>query len=137
MTRAEPLEAETAAVREIYAAINRNDIEAAVRPLDPGVEWIEPAEYTGGATCHGRAAVAAHLSRARATWAEGTCEPERTIVAGDRIVVYIRVHVRLKAETEWREGVHAAVYTFRNGKAIEMRIFDDPREALEWAGAGG
>jgi hypothetical protein len=28
----------------------------------------------------------------------------------------------------------AAVYTFRNGKATEMRIFDDHRQALEWAG---
>jgi hypothetical protein len=40
----------------------------------------------------------------------------------------------LKHETEWREGRHAAVYTFHNGKAIEMRIFDDQREAFEWAG---
>jgi hypothetical protein len=40
----------------------------------------------------------------------------------------------LKHETEWREGRHAAVYTFRNCKATEMRIFDDKRQALEWAG---
>jgi hypothetical protein len=40
----------------------------------------------------------------------------------------------LKHETEWREGRHAAVYTFRNGRTIEMRIFDNTRQALEWAG---
>ena len=130
-----PGRAETDAVREIYAAINRNDIEAAVKDLDPGIEWIEPAEYTGSAACHGREAVAAHLKRARATWAEGSCETERLVVAGDRIVVDIRVHVKLKGEAAFREGVHAAVYTFRDGKAVEMRIFDEPREALEWAGA--
>src|SRR5215831_8033875 len=128
------LAAETDAIREIYDGINRNDIEAAVGALDADIAWIEPAEYTAGATCHGREAVAVHLAQARGTWAEGTCEAKRFIAAGDKIVVYIRVHVRLKTETEWREGRHAAVYTFRNGKAIEMRIFDDPPQALEWAG---
>lgn len=125
---------EANALRKLYAALNRNDIEAAVEPLDPDIAWIEPAEYTGGATCRGHAALLAHLKKARATWAEGSCEPERFITAGDRIVVYIRVHVRLKSESEFREGTHAAVYTFRGGKAIEMRIFDEPRDALEWAG---
>jgi ketosteroid isomerase-like protein len=123
------------ALRETYAALNRNDIEAAVKPFDEEIAWIEPVEYTGSATCHGRDAVVAHLKRARGTWAEGSCEPERFVAAGDKFVVFLHVHVRLKSETEFREGRHAAVYTFRNGKAIEMRIFDDTRRALEWVGA--
>ncbi len=121
------------ALRETYAALNRNDIEAVVKPFDPQIAWIEPAEYTGSGTFHGSAAVKAHLLQARATWAEGSCEPERFIAVDDKVIVFIHVHVRLKLETEWREGRHPAVYTFRNGKAIEMRIFDDTRQALEWA----
>jgi hypothetical protein len=35
---------------------------------------------------------------------------------------------------EWREGRLAHVYTFRNGKAIQMRAFADRRLALESAG---
>jgi len=132
--RPPPLMAETEALKETYAALNRNDIEAAVRPFDVQIVWIEPAGYSPDGTYHGLAAVKAHLSKARSTWAEGRCEAERFIVAGDRIIVLIYVHVRLEHETEWREGRHAAAYTFRNGKAIEMRIFDDQREAFEWAG---
>ena len=128
------LAAETAALKETYAALNRNDIEATVKAFDTQIAWIEPAEYSGGRTCHGLAAVKAHLSRARGTWAEGSCEPERFIAAGDKVIVFIHVRVRLKQQADWREGRHAAVYTFRNGKAIEMRIFDDKRQALEWAG---
>ena len=124
------------ALREIYDGINRNDIESAVEPLDPEIDWIEPAEYTGSATCHGIEAVAAHLKKARATWAEGRCETEDFIAVGDKIVVIISVHVRLESEAEFRDGRHAAVYTFRNGKAREMRIIDDPREAVEWARKG-
>jgi len=76
----------------------------------------------------------AHLAKTRSTWAEGSRETERFIVAHYKFSVLIYLHVRLKHETEWREGRHAAVYTFHNGKAIEMRIFDDQREAFEWAG---
>lgn len=122
------------ALRATYAALNRNDIDAAVEPFDAQIAWIEPAEYRGGRTVHGLAAVKAHLSRARGTWAEGGCEPERFIVAGDKVVVFLHVRVRLKQDTEWVEGRHAAVYTFRSGKAVEMRIIDDERQALEWAG---
>ncbi len=128
------LAAETAALRETYAALNRNDIEATVKTFDAQIAWIEPADYPGGRTCYGYEAVKAHLSRARSTWAEGSCEPERFIAVGDKVIVFIYVRVRLKNETEWREGRHAAVYTFRNSKAIEMRIFDDTQQALEWAG---
>jgi ketosteroid isomerase-like protein len=129
------LEAETQALREAYAALNRNDIPAFVQVFDPQIERIEPADFPQGGTYHGLAAVTAHLSKARGTWAEGSCEPQRFIVAGDRIIVLIDVRVRLKTETEWREGRIADVYTFRNGKAIEFRTFADERQALEWAGA--
>ena len=128
------LAAETEALREAYAALNRNDIPATVKAFDPQIEWTEPAEYPGGGTYHGHAGVRAHLSQARATWAEGSCEPERFIVAGDKIVVFVHVRVRLKHGTEWIEARLADVYTFRNGRAIQMRAFADRQQALEWAG---
>jgi len=129
------LAVETEALREAYAALNRNDIPEVVKSFDPQIEWIEPPEYPAGGTYHGRARVKAHLSQARSKWAEGSCEPERFIVAGDKIIVFAYVRVRLEHEMEWREGGIADVYTFRNGKAIQMRHFPDRQQALEWAGA--
>ena len=67
--------AETEALREAYAALNRNDIPAIIQAFDPQIEWTEPAEYPGGGTYHGRAAVEAHLAQSRASLAEGSCEP--------------------------------------------------------------
>lgn len=125
---------ETQALREAYAALNRNDIPAFLSIFDPQIERIEFAELSGGGTYHGLEEVQAHVSQARETWAEGSCEPERFIAAGDRLVVFVNVRVRLKHETEWREGRLADVYTFRNGKAIQFRTFADRRQALEWAG---
>ena len=132
--RTQALVAETEALREVYAAINRNDIPAAVKAFDPEIERIEFAESPEGGTYHGHAVVKAHFSQARERWVEGSCEPERFIVAGDKIVALVYVRVRLKHETEWREGRIADVYTFRNGKVIQMRSFADRRQALEWAG---
>ncbi|RJP36028.1 MAG: nuclear transport factor 2 family protein [Phycisphaerales bacterium] len=128
------LAAETEALRDAYAALNRNDIPAFVTSFDPQIERIEPADFPQGGTYQGLEAVKAHVSKGRGTWAEGGCEPERFIVAGDRIIVLVHVKVRLKHETDWREGRIADVYTFRDGKAIQIRTFADERQALEWAG---
>ena len=128
------LAAETNALREAYAALNLNDIPAFVRVFDPQIERIEPADFPLGGTYRGLEAVTAHISKGRGSWAEGSCEPRRFIVAGDRVIVLIDVRVRLKHETQWREGRIADVFTFRNGKAIQFRTFGDERQALEWAG---
>ncbi len=125
----------TEVLREAYAALNRGDIPAFVKNFDEDITWLEFVESPGGGTYGGRAAVEAHATEARATWAEGSCEPERFIVAGDKVIVFVHVRVRLKVETDWREGRIADVYTFRDGKVVQTRLFFDRRQALEWAGA--
>ena len=65
-----PTTPETELLQRTYAALNRNDIQAMVEAFDPQVEWIEPVEYPSGGTYRGLAAVKAHLSDSRATWAE-------------------------------------------------------------------
>ena len=83
-----------------------------VDAFDPQIEWTEPAEYPGAGTYRGRAAVQAHLSWARGTWAEGRCEPERFVVAGDKIVVFVHVRVRLQHEADMtpRTSCRSRVY---------------------------
>ena len=114
--RTSSLAVETEAIRGAYAALNRNDTPGFVAVFDPQVERIEPADFPQGGIYHGLAAVTAHVAKGRGTWAEGSCEPQRFIVAGDRIIVLVHVRVRLKHETEWREGRIADVFTFRNGR---------------------
>ena len=108
-----------------------------IAALDPQIEWSETFDPTGR-KYRGLAEVEAHFSTAREQWAEGACEPEEFIAAGNeselKIVVYVHVRVRLKNETEWREGRLGDVFTFRDGKIIEGRSFLDRRQALDWAG---
>jgi uncharacterized protein len=75
------------------------------------------------------------FQRGAALGTEGSCELERFIVAGDKIVVFVHARVSLKDHTEWRDGRFADVFTFRNGKPIQVRSFGEKQEALEWAGA--
>ena len=130
-----PVTAEMETVKKIYAAINRNDVPAVMEFFDPDAERIEPPGFPTAGTYRGHAAISAHISTGRGTWAEGVCEPERLIPAGDKIVVFCHVRVRLKDHTDWIDGRFADVLTFCNGKVIQMRTFGERQEALEWAGA--
>jgi ketosteroid isomerase-like protein len=128
------LAAETEIVKAAYAALNRNDVAGFVKDFDPQIERVEPANFPGGGTYHGLEAVKAHVALHRGNWAEGTCEPQKFIVAGDKVVVFVHVRVRLKHESEWREGDTVDVFTFRTGKATQFYTFINEQQALQWAG---
>jgi uncharacterized protein len=121
-------------LRAAYAAFNRGDITAAVQLLDPQIEWTEPAEFPGGGTYHGQAGAKAYLTLSREAAAEVHSEPEKFIPVGDRIVVFVHARVRAHDSDVWQDVRLADVYTFRNGKAVQMRAFADRQEALRWVG---
>jgi ketosteroid isomerase-like protein len=63
-------------------------------------------------------------------------EPEKFLVNGDRVVVYLHARVRLQGATDWVDGRFADGFVFRNGKIIQYFSFGDRAEALKWAGIG-
>jgi ketosteroid isomerase-like protein len=128
------LAAEIEAIKEAYAALNRNDIDGSAQILDPQIERIEFEGLPTAGAYRGIDDVKAHIAQGRSTWAEGACEPERFVVSGDKVVVTCHVRVRLKNQTDWLEGGTADVYTFRDGRAIQFRTFADEEQALAWAG---
>ena len=65
-----------AELRAAYAAFNRGDIDAAVRVLDPQVEWVEPAEFPYGGAYHGIEGAKRYLAQSRAAAAQLISEPE-------------------------------------------------------------
>lgn len=120
-------------VRKVYELLNGGDIPSLRQYFDPGVERIEPEGFSMSGTYEGIEAMMKHFTTARATWAEGTCLPEKILNGGDKFVVFVKVHVRLKDRTEWIEGNVADGFIIRNGKIIFMRTFTDNQKALEWA----
>lgn len=125
---------EIEALKEFFAAINRNDMQAITKDFDPEIVRIEPEGFATSGSYRGIAEVQEHVTKGRGTWAEGTCEPEKFLVNGDKVVVYLHARVRLKDSTEWIDGRFADGFVFRNGKILQYRTFWERAEALEWAG---
>jgi uncharacterized protein len=128
------MKTETETLEQFFAAINRNDMQAITRDFDPQIVRIEPEGFPTAGTYRGIAEVQEHVRKGRGTWAEGTCEPEKFLVKGDKVVVYLHARVRLRDSTEWIGGRFADGFVFRDGKIIEYRSFGERPEALEWAG---
>jgi ketosteroid isomerase-like protein len=124
----------TEILKQFFAAIDRNDIQAVVRNFDPEIVRIEPEGFPTAGTYRGIPEVQEHVTKGRGTWAEGTCEPEKFLENGDKVVVYLHARVRLKDSTEWIGGRFADGFVFRSGKIVEYRSFAERAEALKWAG---
>jgi uncharacterized protein len=127
------METETEALRQFFAAINRNDMQAITRDFDPEIVRIEPEGFPTAGTYRGIAEVQEHVRKGRATWAEGACEPERFLVNGEKVVVYLHAWVRLNDSTEWIGGRFADGFEFRKGKILRYLSFAERADALKWA----
>jgi uncharacterized protein len=131
------VETATEALEQFFAAINRNDMTAITRDFDQEIVRVEFEGSPGGGTYRGIQDVQENVKKGRGTWAEGTCDPERYLVRGDKVVVYLHAWVRLKNSTEWSGGKFADGFLFRDGKIIEYRSFHEREQALEWADITG
>lgn len=125
---------EVEALKQFFAAINRNDMQAITKDFDPEIVRIEPEGFPSSGTYRGITQVQEHVAKGRGTWAEGTCEPEKFLVNGDKVVVYLHARVRLKDSTDWIDGRFADGFAFRNGRIIQYLTFVQRAEALTWAG---
>ena len=125
---------ERAVLEQFFAALNRNDMHGIPRYFDPQIVRIEPEGFPTAGTYRGIAEVQKHITKGRGTWAEGTCEPEKFLTNGDKVVVYLHVRVRLKDSTDWVDGRFADGFVFRDGKITQYLSFGEQLDALRWAG---
>ncbi len=121
-------------VKELYTALNLGDIPAVIELFDPQIERVEPKGFPTSGTYRGHSELLKHFSQARETWAEGGCYPEQFINLGNKVVVFVHVHVRLKDKIEWIDAHIADGYVLKNSKLLEMHTFFKQEEALEWIG---
>jgi ketosteroid isomerase-like protein len=125
---------ETEALEHFYAAINRNDLQVITRDFDTEIVRIEPEGFPTAGTYRGIEEVHERVKRGRGTWAEGTCQPEKFLANGDKVVVYLHAWVRLKDTTDWVGGRFADGFVFRSGKITQYLSFGERVDALRWAG---
>ena len=121
-------------LKQFFAAINRNDLPGITRYFDPEIVRIEPEGFPTAGTYRGIAEVQGIVTKGRGTWAEGTCEPEKFLTNGDKVVVYLHVRVRLKDSLDWVDVRFADGFVFRAGKITQYLSFGERLGALKWAG---
>ena len=121
-------------LKQFFAAINRNDMQGITKDFDPQIVRIEPEGFPTAGTYRGIAEVQAHITKGRVTWAEGTCEPEKFLTQGDKVVVYLHVRVRLKDSADWIDARFADGFEFRDDRITQYLTFGQRPDALKWAG---
>ena len=117
---------------------NRGDIEALLEVLDPEVAWHSAlhALLGGEATVfQGHDGVRGMFRDLYEAFDEMHIELSEIRDLGDRLVALGRTHARGGASGADVETPIGFVTEFENGKAISMRGYLDPKEALEAAGA--
>ena len=124
----------TEIIRQLYAGINRNDMDAVLTLMDSNIIRVEPEGFPTAGTYRGLAEMRKHLMIGRSTWAEGACEPVDFFTAAGKIVVTVHIKVRLKNNPEWIDAWIADGFVIKDGRVLEFNSFADKQKAFAWAG---
>jgi ketosteroid isomerase-like protein len=123
--------------RRALDAFNRRDVEALLEELDPEVEWHPalPVLVGGEATVYrGHEGVREMLRDLYEAFAENHVELSEIRYLGDRLVAIGRTRARGNESGAETESPWAGVTEYKDGRAIRIRTYLDPNEALKAAG---
>ena len=122
------------AIRCAYADLNRRDVEAWLDAFDPNAEMYDLAGGPEAPPRRGHDALREWVEEVDEIWEDGRYEPEEFIVAGDFVVVAVRVRAR-RRDTRLRIDVSMfQVFEMRDGRIQRGRAYLDKDEALEAVG---
>jgi ketosteroid isomerase-like protein len=123
------------AFKRALEAANSQDVEGILAELDPDVEWHAAFPMLGGdAVYRGHEGVREFLPEVWEVLADTEFEFPEIRDVGDQVVGVGHFRGRGKGSGVEAETPFAYVAEFRGGKAIRVRAYLDPKEALEAAG---
>jgi ketosteroid isomerase-like protein len=121
-------------VRKAHETFNRAGPEAALRYLDPEIEWHDVPDQPEATVHHGHGGFLRAFRVFLEPMAEFTVTPIELRDLGDRILVFGRTHGRgAGSGAEFTQDV-ASLWALRAGKVTQVRFFRSRAEALEAAG---
>ena len=123
--------------KRAIGAYNRRDVESLLETLDPEIEWYSALMVPMG----GKATVFRRYEGIRELFRQldevlddWHAEYPEIRDLGDLIVAIGHVHTRGRGSGAETESPIATVCDIRNGTAIRIRTYLDPKEALQAAG---
>jgi len=114
-----------------YEAWNRGDIAAVIELVHPDFAWSDPPEVVGARGGTGRSEFELYLRSIFEAWDDFRCEPQEFHVAGDALLVVVRERGRGKLSGASVEHRLLHIWRFREGRALRLQAFVDPRESGE------
>jgi ketosteroid isomerase-like protein len=126
---------EVETVQQIYDTLASGGPEAVADLFDPDIEWDTSAAPTG-VKSRGHEAALGDFTGMLEAWEEFEIRLERLLPGGadDTVVAIVRNRGRGRAGGVPTEGQRAHLWRVRDGRAVAMRLYFDPREALDAAG---
>jgi ketosteroid isomerase-like protein len=121
-------------VRRGYEAFNGRDIEGMIDTVDPHARWDLSERVFNPAVYEGHDGIRRFIEEIDEVWDHLRLEPLKFIDAGDKVVVSHLVRGRGKGSGVDVELPSTSVYTLRNGKVIESRMYREHGDALQAAG---
>ena len=121
-------------VRAFINAFNRGGVEAALRFLDPEIEWNTTGIFVEPGTYRGHEGVLRYLGDLAAEFDDVHTEPEELIDAGERVVVPVRVSGRGRQSGAAVDLSLTMVVVLRDGMIVHIRNYPEKAEAIEAAG---
>ena len=121
-------------VRQVYAAVARNDLESASDCLHPEIEFHTYANAPAAGVYRGRDAVRSYNEDLFAQFESVRLEVDEVVDAGQQVVVMSTQRAVPKGGRQEISVQLAEVWTIRDGRLAERRSYSTRAEALEAAG---
>jgi ketosteroid isomerase-like protein len=119
-----------------YEAYQRGGVEEALEYLDPEIEWNMSEQFARAPrTFHGYDGIREVAAIFDEYFEDFRTDPHEFIDAGDKVVVPVRLHGRLKGTGEKVEYDLVQVWTLRRGRAVRLDAYNDREEAFRETGA--
>ncbi|MBA3326748.1 MAG: nuclear transport factor 2 family protein [Solirubrobacterales bacterium] len=122
-------------VRRIYSdGLFDDDVEGLLALVDPGIEFVNPAEAVESGVRRGPAAIRAAVRSARESFAWSRHELGGLFGGGDRVVAVVTFRARGHGSGAELSQEEAHTWTFREGRILRFEWGRDLPSALAAAG---
>jgi|SRR5215218_10272002 len=124
-------------VRLGYEHFNRGDLDWVMEHLDPEIVWEDARQMPDARVYRGTEEVRSFLRSFGRHWERIRFEPTELREAGDSVLAFVRIVGRGKASGAEVDARLVHVWKMRDLRAVRIRTFFDPTEAVREARAAG
>jgi len=121
-------------VRASYEAFNRRDFDALFKIYDPQIVWEQDEGFVEPGTHHGHASVRHVFDSVFEGFKDFRIDVEQLFDLDDRVLALVRIVGSGNRSGLELDNHGGQLWWFRDGRAIKLKLFLDPAEALEAVG---